>query len=168
MVFFIVFGFFLVFFRDPEREAADGIVAAADGVIQGIEEKSGVLIITTFMNLHNVHVNRAPLSGKIKSVERIKGRYRPAFKDVSKVNSRVVIVLDTEIGEVRLTQIAGIFAWRIVPYVSSGTVVKKGERIGIIRFGSKVVVELPAKKVKCAVVRGQKVLAASTKIGGIQ
>lgn len=168
IVFFVIFVFFLIFFRDPERKVADGIVAAADGVIQKIEEKGGVLIITTFMNVHNVHVNRAPLSGKIISVERIKGSYRPAFKDVAKENSRVVIALETEIGEVRVTQIAGTFAWRIVPYITPGTIVKKGDRIGIIRFGSKVVVELPAKKVKCTVVRGHKVLAASSKIGGVE
>ena len=167
IIFFIVFAFFLVFFRDPERKVTDGIVAAADGVIQKIEENNGVLRITTFMNVHNVHVNRAPLSGEVKKVERIKGRYTPAFKDVSKENSRVIITLETEIGEVRVIQIAGIFAWRIVPYIAPGSVVKKGERIGIIRFGSKVVVELPAKRVKCAVVRGRKVLAASSKIAEV-
>ena len=73
-------------------------------------------------------------------------------------------MLNTRIGKVKITQIAGTFAWRIVPYVRKGQSLKKGRRLGIIRFGSRVDVALPADKVKCAVVVGDKMIAGVSTI----
>ncbi len=91
----------------------------------------------------NVHVNRAPLSGTVTSVEHIPGGFVPAFNKESENNERVVWHFDTELGDIEMIQIAGAVARRIVPYVPSGTKVEQGERIGLIRFGSRVDIYLP-------------------------
>ena len=154
----------LIFFRDPKRQTASGIVAAADGKIREISGDSQTVMISTFMNVHDVHVNRVPFDGKVLSIERIKGTFKPAFLTGAAENSRVVTVLDTGIGEIKIVQIAGIFAWRIVPYISVGQELKKGDKLGMIRFGSRVDVHLPRDKVTVAVESGQHVKANSTTI----
>ncbi|MBA3043734.1 phosphatidylserine decarboxylase family protein, partial [archaeon] len=123
--------------------------------------------VSTFMNLHNVHVNRAPLDGKIISVEHVFGRHMPAYKKESELNEKVVIKMDTEIGTIRIVQIAGVFARRIVPYIRENDVVKKGQRVGIIRFGSRVDLYLPSH-VEIMVKKGENVLAGKTSIGSIK
>ncbi len=163
---FFIFLFFLmlIFFRDPERETGKEIVSAADGVVDYIKQDNDWLIISVFMNVHDVHVNRAPIDCKALKVSRKPGGRWPAFLEKSKNNSRATIIFQTEIGEVRVVQISGIFAWRVCPYVRKGSIARKGQRIGIIRFGSRVNVWLPADKVKCLVEKGQKVLAGETTI----
>ncbi|MDI6917503.1 MAG: phosphatidylserine decarboxylase [Thermoplasmatales archaeon] len=165
-IFFIITIFFLFFFRDPKRIIGDGVVAPADGKIMRIEENDSIKV-STFMNLHNVHVNRAPLDGKIISIEHVSGRHAPAYKKESDSNEKVVIEMDTETGSVKIVQIAGIFARRIVPYIKKGDAVKKGQRIGIIRFGSRVDCYLP-KNVEIMVKEGGNVLAGKTSIGMIK
>lgn len=135
--------FVLIFFRDPERNIGNGIVAAADGVVRKIEQRDGWIAIETFMNVHNVHVNRAPLAGTVVSVERIHGGCAPAYKDSAEKNERVIIKMKTAVGEIEVVQIVGIFARRIVPYIKVGQRLSKGERIGMIRFGSRVDLYLP-------------------------
>lgn len=115
--------------------------------------------ISIFMNLWDVHVNRAPLNGEIKKMEHFPGKHAPAFME--KENEHLVISLDTKIGMIKIIQIAGIFARRIVPYVKEGDVVKKGDKIGIVRFGSKVEIHLP-DKVKIVVKKGDKIKAGQT------
>lgn len=159
--------FLAFFFRDPKRRIGREIVAAADGVIRDIQINEKHIMISTFMNVHNVHVNRMPLAGKILGLKRIKGGHKPAFGRAAHKNSRVVIVINTKIGRVKITQIAGIFAWRIVPYVRKGQSLKKGRKIGIIRFGSRVDVALPADKVKCAVKVGDKMKAGESTIAEV-
>ena len=156
-LFFIITVFFLFFFRDPEREIGEGIVAPADGKIMSVEKNN----VSTFMNLHNVHVNRAPFDGKIISVKHVSGRHVPAYKKELDSNEKVVIEMGTEIGAIKIVQIAGVFARRIVPYVKKGDVVKKGQRIGIIRFGSRVDIHLP-KNIEIMVKKGENVLAGKT------
>lgn len=163
IIFFIITVFFLFFFRDPEREIEEGVVAPADGKILSVEKNN----VSTFMNLHNVHVNRAPFDGKIISVEHISGRHLPAYKKESDLNEKVVIKMDTEIGRIKIVQIAGVFARRIVPYIKKGDVVRKGQRIGIIRFGSRVDLYLP-KNIEITVKKGENVLAGKTSIGMIK
>lgn len=165
-IFFIITVFFLFFFRDPEREIGKGVVAPADGKIMTIEENDSIKV-STFMNLHNVHVNRAPLDGKIISVEHVSGRHAPAYKKRGDLNEKVVVKMDTEIGTIRIVQIAGIFARRIVPYIKKGDAVKKGQRIGIIRFGSRVDLYLP-KNIEITVKKGENVLSGKTSIGMIK
>ncbi len=134
-----------VFFRDPDRTVGEGVVSPADGRIQFVDEGAdGRLHVAVFMNLHNVHVNRAPLPGTVETVEHVPGAKRPAFTKESEHNERVHLHLLTDHGPVEVVQIAGTVARRIVPYVAEGETVKKGERIGIIRLGSRVDLHLPS------------------------
>ena len=149
----LVTGFFILFFRDPERTIENGIVAPADGRIREINNITDpalgdCTLISTFMNVYNVHINRMPLEGTIKDIIHISGGYLPAFKKESEKNERVVIVIDTKIGTIKIVQIAGTLARRIVTYVKKGDEQKKGDKIGIIRFGSRVDIYVPTKKVK--------------------
>ncbi|RLF64812.1 MAG: phosphatidylserine decarboxylase family protein [Thermoplasmata archaeon] len=152
---FIFFIFFLFFFRDPHREIMEGIVSPADGIVMESGRK-----VAIFMNLWNVHVNRAPVSGKIMEMKHTPGKHSPAFREKGE-NERLSIKMDTEIGTVKVVQIAGIIARRIVPYVKEGDKIKKGEKIGIVRFGSKVEVYLP-DNVRVVVEQGDKIKAGQT------
>jgi phosphatidylserine decarboxylase len=159
-LFLVLFVFFLlasclllIFFRDPERPVGEGIVAAADGKIREItklfEPEIGECTrISTFMNLHNVHVNRMPLDGTITMLMHQPGGHVPAFRKESERNEQVVILIQTSIGVVKVVQIAGAVARRIVPYVNQGDSLRKGTRLGLIRLGSRVDVYLPTKKIK--------------------
>ncbi len=170
---FVLTVFFIVFFRDPDRKIGDGIVASADGKIREITELNDIDIgkcytISTFMNVQNVHVNRMVLDGKIKSINHIHGLHLPAFKKESDKNERVVIIIETSIGLIKIVQIAGTLARRIVPYVKKGDILKKGYRIGIIRLGSRVDVYLPCSKIKNINVRiGCRIKAGEDKIAEI-
>jgi phosphatidylserine decarboxylase len=159
--------FFMVFFRDPDRTPpGNGITAPADGLIKSVttEKYDGKKYyrIVTFMNIHNVHVNRIPLDGVVVEIERKKGGYLPAYKSESSRNNQVKTVLKTKIGMVTIVQIVGIFARRIVVYSTEGEKVIKGDRLGIIRFGSRVDLILPENKVSVKVKVGDKVLANVT------
>jgi phosphatidylserine decarboxylase len=155
----------LWFFRDPEREITRGrVIAPADGVVQSIIPwHDGRTRVAIFMSPLNVHVNRAPLAGTVMSVEHIPGGFVPAFNKESENNERVVWHFDTELGDIELVQIAGAVARRIVPYLPEGTKVEQGERIGLIRFGSRVDIYLP-EGVEVAVEAGQKTTAGVTRI----
>jgi phosphatidylserine decarboxylase len=156
--------FFMIFFRDPERTPSNGIVAPADGKVTKIERGADFVRIITVMNLHNVHVNRAPMDGKVRKITHHPGKHVPAFNKDSENNERVVTLLDTKIGEVKIVQIAGAFARRIEPYISEGQDILKGQRIGIIKFGSRVDLYLPEKRVKVNVKENQGVKAAESTI----
>ncbi|MEE4542727.1 phosphatidylserine decarboxylase [Streptomyces sp. V4-01] len=155
----------LWFFRDPEREISEGrVISPADGVVQSIMPwKDGRTRVAIFMSPLNVHVNRAPLAGTISSVEHIPGGYVPAFNKESENNERVVWHFDTEIGDVEVIQIAGAVARRIVPYVPRGCKVEQGDRIGLIRFGSRVDVYLP-EGIEPGVEVGQNTTAGVTRL----
>ena len=152
-ILFLLTMFFIMFFRDPDRTIGKGIIAPADGRIRDIGQSKDsdvgeCTIISVFMNVYNVHVNRMPLDGTIKDVVHIPGSHIPAFKKESERNERVIITIDTNIGIVKVIQIAGTLARRIVPYISKGDKLKKGEKIGIIRLGSRVDIYIPSKKIK--------------------
>ena len=155
----------LWFFRDPEREITQGrVISPADGVVQSIMPwKDGRTRVAIFMSPLNVHVNRAPLAGTVTSVEHIPGGFVPAFNKESENNERVVWHFDTELGDIEMVQIAGAVARRIVPYLPQGTKVEQGERIGLIRFGSRVDIYLP-EGVDVAVEVGQATTARVTRI----
>ena len=139
---FILTVFFIIFFRDPERTPLGGeedAVSPADGRVISIKDKA----ISIFMNIHNVHVNRAPLAGTVKQIDYKPGGYIPAFNKDSHVNERNYVVINTGDSKLELTQIAGVLTRRIVSYISEGRRVKRGERIGMIRFGSRVDVVIP-------------------------
>lgn len=170
-IFLIPFGYFLfllilsiVFFRDTERKIGEGIVAPADGRIMRTDKVENFVRICTFMSILDVHVNRAPLSGKVLSMKHIPGKHRLAFDKDSDVNERLIIRMDTEIGEIRIVQIAGAFARRIIPYIMEGEYLDKGERIGMIALGSRVDLYLPEDKIRINVKEGDKVRAGETKL----
>lgn len=135
----------LWFFRDPEREiSAERVISPADGVVQSVMPwPDGRTRVAIFMSPLNVHVNRAPVAGTVRSLEHVAGGYVPAFNKESENNERVVWHFDSELGDVEMVQIAGTVARRIVPYVPQGCKVEQGDRIGLIRFGSRVDVYLP-------------------------
>jgi phosphatidylserine decarboxylase len=150
---------FMAFFhRDPERvPTGEGMISPADGlVVEASCEK-----VAIFMNHHNVHVNRSPLGGRVVGVEHSDGGHRPAFFRSSSKNERNLIVLDTPEGTVRLTQITGVLVRRIVCYVSPGELIERGQRIGMIRFGSRVEFSIPTGY-SLRAARGDRVRAGET------
>ncbi len=163
--FFCILIFFLIFFRDPERRIGDGIIAPADGRIREVKQDNDQCFISIFMEVNNVHVNRMPIDGRISKMTHFPGYHLRAWKKESDLNERVVISLETEIGPVMIVQIAGLIARRVYPYIKQGDILQKGERIGIIRLGSRVDVYLPAIKIKeIAVKVGDPVYAGVTTI----
>jgi phosphatidylserine decarboxylase len=173
IVIFIKMGFLFLFFRDPIRNIGKGIVACADGKVREIsdfkdDEVGDCKKISTFMNLYNVHVNRIPLDGTIKNIVHRQGSHIPAFKKESEKNEQVITTIDTNIGTIKVIQIAGTIARRIVPYIKVGDKLKKGEKIGMISFGSRVDVYLPTKKIKIVHVEvGNMVRAGETTLAEI-
>ncbi|AKB23378.1 MULTISPECIES: phosphatidylserine decarboxylase [unclassified Methanosarcina] len=158
--------FMVVFFRDPERkvEISDTyMISPADGTVIDIRDRK----ICIFMFLQNVHVNRAPISGRIKEITYKKGGYLPAFCKDSERNERNEFIIHSKYGDVEVTQIAGIIARRIVTYSSVNEVVEQGQRIGMIRFGSRVDVTIP-HDFDITVRKGERVLAGKTVIATIK
>jgi len=153
-IFFIILCFFfIVFFRDPKRVIGDGVVAVADGVIRDVtrmhdEDAGECYKVSTFLNIYNVHVTRVPIDGLVTMIKHVDGGHIPAFMKESDRNERLIIKLDTVIGCVKIVMIAGTVARRIVPYINEEGRVNKGDKMGLIRFGSRVDVYLPCDKVK--------------------
>ncbi len=156
---------FLWFFRDPDRSLRSGrLLASADGKIQAIDRlPDGRTRIATYLSLSDVHVIRAPVAGRVVSAHHTSGRHRPAFRKDSELNERVHWHFMTELGDIEIIQIAGAMARRIVAYVPVGAKVEQGEKIGLIRFGSRVDVFLPPG-IFPGVCVGQRVLAGITRI----
>ncbi len=175
----VLAAFFLWFFRDPNRvvpQEPGQIVSPADGLVteaEWIETTSGNrLRLSIFLNVFDVHVNRSPVSGTVKVVELRAGQFLNAMKPESVLhNEQTLIVIDAGEYSVSFKQIAGLLARRIVCNVKAGDRVERGQRVGLIKFGSRVDVLLPAEaelKVKTGVrVRGgSTVLAVIPQIGG--
>ncbi len=155
------------FFRNPEREVPTGeglLVSPADGTVIKVEGASdGGTKVSIFMSVFNVHVNRAPVDGVVKKIEYNKGKFLVASKDKASLDNEqnAVTVVDGAGREVKFVQIAGLVARRIVCYLKEGDVVRRGERVGMIRFGSRLDVYLPAGYAVRVKV-GDKVSAGST------
>jgi len=174
----------LLFHRDPERSPpAAGVVAPADGKVSVVREESVTgeedeseederVRIGVFMNVTDVHVNRAPLGGRVEAVDHEPGKHRPAFSKESDNNEKVHVRFagvdgtgDRDgIDDHEVTLIAGAFARRIHPYVEPGEELVRGERLGHISFGSRADVLLPpsVELADVAVERGQTVRAGET------
>jgi phosphatidylserine decarboxylase len=143
---FLLAIFCLYFFRDPDRAIPDGPVAVspADGKVVGIiGDGTESTRISIFLNIFDVHVNRAPIAGKITNVEYTKGQFLVASREIaSSQNERNTVSIagggDQAGTCVRFAQIAGLIARRIVFYKKPGDTVAKGERVGLIKFGSRV------------------------------
>ena len=154
--------FLLFFYRDPYREIGKGIVSPADGLVQKIESKKGRILISVFMGLQNVHVNRSPIDAVIISQTHRSGSHLPAFSKDSDRNERLITKLDTDLGIMKVTQIAGFLVRRIVSYVEPKSFVKKGDKIGLIHFGSRVDINFDSAGIDLHIKEGDKVLAGQT------
>ncbi len=168
----VLLAFSVYFFRDPERvvpQDADIAVSPADGRVIRIERKTDPMdneqkqCVSIFMNLFNVHVNRTPVSGTVTDVRYLPGAFFNASWDKSSTdNEQCIWQMCGEEGE-RWTfvQIAGLLARRIVPHAEQGDILRRGQRFGLIRFGSRVEVYLPAGYTP-VIGAGEKVFAGQT------
>lgn len=167
--------FSIYFFRDPKRKIPVGddlITSPADGkiiLIENLKEteffNSSVQKVSIFMSAFDVHVNRIPMSGKISYFNYQKGKYHPAYKeDASYENEHTVMIIENNSIKILVKQIAGIFARRIVCHVREGWKVTRGERFGMIKFGSRLDMILPME-IKLNIKLQQKVKAGETVIG---
>ena len=178
------------FFRDPERvvpQADNVILSPADGIVSlirevepplelQIDDGSGaaglpagpVTRVSIFMSVFDVHINRTPVGGTVRRVVYIPGRFVNAELDkASEENERQHILVERTDGlRIGFTQIAGLVARRIVPFVKPGDILAKGQRVGLIRFGSRVDVYLPAGT-DPKVMIGQTVIAGETVLAEI-
>lgn len=178
------------FFRDPERvvpQAENALVAPADGVVSLITEvepplelqiadgtgsmglPAGLVTrVSIFMSVFDVHINRAPIAGTVRRMIYVPGKFVNADLDkASEENERQHILIERSDGlAIGFTQIAGLVARRIVPFVKPGDTVAKGQRVGLIRFGSRVDVYLPAGT-DPKVLMGQRIVAGETVLAEI-
>jgi phosphatidylserine decarboxylase len=170
--------FIVYFFRDPEREIPAGertILAPADGKIVAIKPfpdwkgpfGEPLVRISIFLSVLDVHVNRAPIAALVQEVTHSPGQFRVAWdEEASQANEQTLVRFATPDGDVWVKLIAGLIARRIVCRVKPGQKVEAGERIGLIRFGSRVDCILPEAAV-LRVRRGQTVKGGSTILGVI-
>ena len=177
---FLLTLFVVWFFRNPERTIPENplqLISPADGKVIRIEEISSddhsdrsLLKISIFMNVFNVHVNRIPYSGQVVSIRYTPGKFLSANLDkASELNEKNAVLIRTDDGiEIMIVQIAGLIARRIVCWMKEGMKVKKGERFGLIRFGSRVEVLLPLGSTTLLVKTGDKVRAGETPIGELK
>ncbi len=170
----------LAFFRDPQRVTQQDekfITAPADGLVTLIEQvppppelagdeglgSEPMMRVSIFMSVFDVHINRAPIGGTVKRVAYISGKFLNADLDkASEENERQHFLIERGDGlRIGFTQIAGLVARRIVPFVKEGDIVAAGQRVGLIRFGSRVDVYLP-HGTQPRIVKGQRIVAGET------
>ena len=171
LLFWIALAFVVQFFRDPPRNIptdALAVLAPADGRIVKVEKvrdpyaDRDALLVSVFMNVFNVHSNRASVDGRITKVQYFPGSFLNADLDkASTENERNAVVIDAGGRTVTLVQVAGLIARRILCYVQAGETLARGQRYGFIRFGSRVDVYLPTDAV-VLVAPGDIVFASST------
>ncbi len=167
--------FVVAFFRDPERmtdATVDKLISPADGKVIIIEEQSDetflndrVIKVSIFMNVFNVHVNRIPIDGTVEKIVYKPGKFYSADSEKGALlNENCGVILTTKSGEqIAFVQVAGLIARRIVNWLEPNDTVQRGKRFGLIRFGSRVDLYLPANS-KVLVQIGQKVRAGETAI----
>ena len=175
---FLAVGFCLWFFRDPERVAPQDdrvVVSPADGrVVAIVPEREDRFLnalatrVSIFMSPLDVHVNRSPVTGTVRQVQHTEGKFRAAFSDKSSLdNERNAVVLESGGKRFVLVQIAGALARRIVCHVGPGDRLERGQRFGMIMFGSRVDVFLPPG-VQPTVSKGERVRAGTSVLGRVQ
>ncbi len=174
-----VTAFVLYFFRDPERVVPDGqglLVSPADGKVIEIEQASegaisrqAVTRVSIFMNVFNVHVNRFPVTGTVKRIEYQPGSFLPADQKKALIRNEQnkLLIADEAGNEITVVQVAGLIARRIVCWAETGDELKKGQRFGLIRFGSRLDIYLPPQYSVC-VRQGRKVWAGQTIIAQLK
>lgn len=169
-----LFIFCLNFFRDPKRIIPDNknfIISPADGKVIKIKEfedpktKEKQRLVSIFLSVFNVHTNRMPVDGLIKSVKYVKGDFLAAFDHkASEQNERTEITVETKFGNMVVKQIAGLVARRILCYAKENEKMLAGDRLGFIRFGSRTDIILPSS-ITINVELDQKVYGGETIIG---
>jgi phosphatidylserine decarboxylase len=169
ILFFILSLFITFFFRNPFRQIPEGknlIVSPADGKVVKISQtEMGERCISIFLNIFNVHVNRSPIAGELEQLQYKKGKFKVAFdEEASNVNEQNIITISGEDIQVTFKQIAGLIARRVVCWKQPGSKLERGELLGLIRFGSRVDIILPAK-VRVSVSVGDKVCGGSSILG---
>ena len=183
------------FYRDPKRKIPKGnnIVSPADGRVISILKinankvkiNKGFLgkieaitkdiakecyVVSIFMSPFDVHVNRAPISGQVKSIKHEKGRFFAAFNlEKSLTNEKNEIIIENKrIGKIKVIQVAGFLARRIICKINKNEKVNKGQRMGKIVLGSQVTLILPSKKIKLKIKKKQKVVGGETIIADLR
>jgi phosphatidylserine decarboxylase len=163
--------FMAFFFRDPKRTIpteADIIVSAADGKVTRIEDRENGKFVSVFLSPVDVHINRAPIAGRVIKVELLQGRKAPATSnEASQTNERNAMTIEGEKMTVVCTQIVGILARRIVCWRRAGDSLTLGEKYGLIKFGSRTDLLLP-RNVEIFVKVGDKVVGGETIIGRLK
>lgn len=172
-----VSAFMAYFFRDPQREVPQGeglIVSPADGrvtrveTLQGSETVGAPTLLSIFLSPLDVHINRAPIEGRVRDVTYTKGKYLPATReDSSLLNEQNTLTLEGENVTLVCRQIAGILARRIVCWTKAGETLARGERFGLIKFSSRTDVILPSNVEVCVRV-GMRVQGGVTIIGKVR
>ena len=168
----IIWGTVMYFFRDPARQPPDDlslILSPADGKVVEIitmqEDqylKREVIRISIFLNINDVHVQRAPVAGEVTLVEHKPGKYLQAFRpEASKVNEYIAMRIETPAGPFLVKQISGILARRCVNYAKPGDMVGRGQRYGLIKFGSRVDLFIPPE-VEVVIKVGERVYGGLT------
>lgn len=154
------------FFRDPERTPPPDpllLLSPADGRLLPLHREGGKVRISVFMSVFNVHVNRVPYGGVVREVRYNPGRFLAAWSDKASLdNEQVRVELDTERGPLTVVQIAGLIARRVVCWAFPGRTFGRGERLGLIRFGSRVDLYLPEEEVELLASPGERVRAGVT------
>ena len=171
----ILFLFCINFFRDPKRIIPMGdnlIISPADGKIVKVLEINDpdigdAKLVSIFLNVFNVHVNRVPIDGTVISSIYRSGKFLAAFDHkASDENEQVVTIISHKTGDYKVKQIAGLIARRIICYAKEGLKLHKGGRLGFIRFGSRTDLIMPSN-IKLNVKLGEKVKGGETIIGEI-
>lgn len=168
---FVLLALFMAyFFRDPFRTVPDDeniIVSAADGRVTRVDTLESGKLVSVFLSPLDVHINRAPISGKITKVEYVKGKKIPATSDqASLVNERNSITITGEKLTVVCTQIAGILARRIVCWNKEGDELQIGQKYGLIKFSSRTDLLMP-REVEVRVSVGDRVVGGETIIASL-
>ena len=164
----------LFFFRDPDRSVPDNpraLVSPADGRVIAVDEnipdyfRGSKKRVSIFLSMLDVHINRVPVDGKINRVDHRSGRFRAAFTEKAALeNEHTIIEIENSYGKIGFCQRAGMIARRIVCNLKDGQTVQRGERFGMIRFGSRVDLYLP-ENVSISVSKGARVTGGETVIG---
>ena len=168
--------FCLNFFRDPKRVVVkrdDVLVSPADGKIIRLEkindpELGACNIVSIFLSIFDVHVNRMPISGKFADVKYVRGEFLMAFDHKAcDLNERNTITILTKVGKIKMIQIAGLLARRIICYACKNSSMKIGDRLGFMRFGSRIDLILP-QEISLKINLNQNVIGNQTVIGTFQ
>jgi phosphatidylserine decarboxylase len=165
----VIFALFcLFFFRDPKIKITTGenlILSPCNGTVLEIGEKDGERILRVFLSIFNVHLQRSPVAGTVKSVEHRDGKFLAAWNPQAQaLNEQNIIVIEDAAGPFVVRQIAGFLARRCVAWVKAGDILKAGDKIGLIKFSSQVDLHVP-KKAEITVRPGDKVRAGITPVG---